>query len=82
MLMKSNRFLETEMLFFYFFCPVDEMTWQNGTRAVPGKQKASVIELVVDNSMNNSSSKINKISVFGKESTVLTDTKNRKFKHY
>ena len=38
---------------------------QKGTRAVPGKQKASVIELAVDNSTNNSLN-INKISVFGK----------------
>ena len=36
------------------------------TRAVPDKQEASVKELVVDNSTNNSSSNINKISVFGK----------------
>ena len=51
------------------------MTWwhginpadmQKGTRVVPRKQKASVIELVVDKSMNNKSSNINKISVFGK----------------
>ena len=39
-----------------------------GTRAVPDKQKASAKELVVhvDNSMNNWSSNISKISVFGK----------------
>ena len=35
-------------------------------RVLPGKQKASVMELVVDSSTNNSSSNINKISVFGK----------------
>ena len=39
-----------------------------GTRAVPDKQTASAKELVVhvDNSMNNWSSNISKISVFGK----------------
>ena len=34
--------------------------------AVPGKQRARVIELLADNSTNNSSSNINKILVFGK----------------
>ena len=38
--------------------------------------------MVVDNSTNNSSSNINKISVFGKGNTVFTDPKDRQVKHY
>ena len=52
------------------------------TRAVPDKQKASVKELVVDNSTNNSFSDINKISVFGKGIYCFTDPKDRQVKHY
>ena len=42
-----------------------------GTRAALDKQKASVKELVVYSSTNNSSSNINKISVFGKGKTLI-----------
>ena len=51
-------------------------------RAVPDKQKESVKELVVDNSTNNSSSNINKISVFGKGKYCFSDPKDRQVKHY
>ena len=61
------------MLFSSIFCPANDpvahyliLLCVKGTRAVANKQKASVKELVVDNSTNNLSSNINKISVFRK----------------
>ena len=61
MLMKATKFCKQKCCFLTFFCPADR------PRAVPDKlQKASVKELVVDNSTNNSSFNIDKISVFGK----------------
>ena len=58
---ESNKGLQTEMLFSDFFCSADDPVGlcTRGTTAAPGKQKASIIELVVDNSTNNSSSNIN-----------------------
>ena len=51
MLMKATKFCKQKCCFLTFFCPADR------PRAVPDKlQKASVKELVVDNSTNNSSS--------------------------
>ena len=46
---------------------------QKGTRVVPGKQKVSVIELVVNNSTNNSSSNINKNALGSVESRLFVD---------
>ena len=58
---ESSKFLQTEMLFSNFFSvplmtryTLIDIIMCKGTRAMPGKQKASVIELVVDNSTNNS----------------------------
>ena len=58
---ESNKGLQTEMLFSDFFCPADDLMalCTRGTTAAPGKQKASIIELVVDNSTNYSFSNIN-----------------------
>ena len=58
---ESNKGLQTEMLFSDFFCSADDPVGlcARGTTTAPGKQKASIIELVVDNSTNNSSSNIN-----------------------
>ena len=53
-----------------------------GTRAVSDKQKSSVKGLVVENSTYNSSSNINKITVFEKENTVFTDSEDRQVKDY
>ena len=68
--MKATKFCKQKCCFLTFFCPADR------PRAVPDKlQKASVKELVVDNSTNNSSFNTDKISVF-------TDPKDRQVKHY
>ena len=72
--MKVTKFCKQKCYFLAFFCPADDPVahklnitmCKRHTRAVPDKQKASVKELVVDNSTNNSSSYMNKISVFGK----------------
>ena len=90
MLLKATKVLQTEMLFSNIFLSLwwpcgtltDIINCAKGTRAAPDKQKASVKEMVVDNSTNNSSSNINKISVFGKGNTVFTDPKDRQVKHY
>ena len=76
--MKATKFCKQKCCFLTFFCPADR------PRAVPDKlQKASVKELVVDNSTNNSSFNIDTISVFGKgQNTVFTDPKDRQVKHY
>ena len=62
--------------------PLLILLYAKGTTAVPGKKRARVIELLADNSTNNSSSNINKILVFGKEKTVFKDPKDRQVKHY
>ena len=65
MLMKAAKFCKQKCYFLPFFCPANHsMAYKlilhaKGTRAVPGKQKVSVMELVVDSSTN-------KISVLGK----------------
>ena len=64
------------------------INWYNYVQKAPGqypkKKKAPVKELVVDNSRNNSSPNINKISVFGRGKYCLffTDPKDRQVKHY
>ena len=56
MLMKAAKFSKQKCYFLTFFCPTEwwHINWfsymQKSTRAVPGKQKALIIELVVDNS--------------------------------
>ena len=59
------------------------------TRGIGKKKKGNTSknvsqfkELVVENSTYNSSFDINKISVFEKENTVFTDSKDRQVKHY
>ena len=82
MLLKATKVLQTEMLFSNIFLSLwwpggtltDIINCAKGTRAAPDKQKASVKEMVVDNSTNNSSSNINKISVFGKGKTLFSRT--------
>ena len=71
--MKATKCCKQRCYFLTFFCPADDsvahqliLLCPKIFRAVPEKQKASVKELVVDNSTTISSSKINKISVFGK----------------
>ena len=58
---ESNKGLQTEMLFSDFFCSADDPValCTRGTTTAPGKQKASIIELVLDNSTNYSFSNIN-----------------------
>ena len=51
----------------------DKIMCKTNTRVLLGKQEASVIGLVVDNSTNNSYSYVNKISVFG-EKTLFSRT--------
>ena len=65
--MKATKSCKQKCYFLTFFRPVDDpVTHQlillcaKGTRAVPDKQKVLVL------STNNSSSNINKVSVFGK----------------
>ena len=90
MLLKTTKVLQTEILFSNIFLSLwwpggtltDINNCEKGTRAAPDKQKASVKEMVVDNSTNNSSSNMNKISVFGKGNTVFTDPKDRQVKHH
>ena len=56
---------------------------ETSPRAVPDKlQKASVKEVVVDNSTNNSSFNINKISLFGKGKYCFSGPRDRQVKHY
>ena len=65
---KQQSFAKRNAIFCLFSVPLitrSHINWL-GTRAVPGKQKASFTELLEDNSTNNSSSDINEISVFGK----------------
>ena len=51
---------KADLIFSDFFCSADEpVALCRGTTAAHGKQKASIIELVVDNSTNYSSSNIN-----------------------
>ena len=78
MLMKVTKFSKHKCYFLIFFCPTDDpvahwliLLYAKGARVEPGKQKTPVIVLVVENSTNNSSSKFNKISVFGKRTKLL-----------
>ena len=73
MLMKATKFCNQKYYFLTIFVPLMtgwNINWYNYVQKAPGqypkKKKAPVKELVVDNSTNNSSSNINKISVFGK----------------
>ena len=72
MLIKATKFCKQKCYFLAFFCPADDQVahyitmCKRHSRAVPDNQKASVKELVVDNSTNNSFSNLSKISVFGK----------------
>ena len=86
--MKATKFCKQKCYFLTFFCPADDrvahiiLLCAKGTRAVPDKQKTSVKELVVDNSTNNSSSTINKSSVFGTGQYRFSDPKDRQVKNY
>ena len=92
MLMKATieSFANRNAIFWHFSIPLMtrwHINWyyyvqKTPLRAVADKQKASVKELVVDNSTNNSSSYINKISVFGKGKYCFSDPKDRQVKHY
>lgn len=74
MLIKATKFFQTAKLFlniYEFICPADDpltyllkLLFGKDSSVVPGKRKASVIELVVNNSTNNLASNVNKISVF------------------
>ena len=73
MSIKVTKFCKQKCYILTFFCFTDDpvkhkliLLYVKGTRAVPGKQKASAIGLVVDNLTNNSSFNFNKISVFRK----------------
>ena len=73
MLMKATKFCNQKYYFLTIFVPLMtrlNINWYNYVQKAPlqypKKKKAPVKELVVDNSTNNSSSNINKISVFGK----------------
>ena len=52
--MKATKFCKQKCYFLTFFRPADDpvaliLLCEKGTREVPGRQKASVIELVIDN---------------------------------
>ena len=60
--MKATKVCKQKCYFLTFSVPLMTRCMAlcaRGTTAAPGKQKASIIELVVDNSTNNSSSNIN-----------------------
>ena len=66
----------------FFRQPFSKQLYAKGTRVVPDKQKEPVKELVVDNSTNNSSSNISKISAFGKGKYCFHGSKDRQVEHY
>ena len=76
MLMKATTVCKQRCYFLSFFCSADDPValYVRGTTAAPGKQKALVKDLVVDNSSNNSSCNINKISAFGKGKVLFPRT--------
>ena len=76
MLMKATKVCKQKCYFLAFFSPADDPVtlYARDTGEAPDKQKALVKELDVDNPTNNSSSNINKISVFGKGKVLFSLT--------